>query len=374
MRYVVDPNAAQPIMLIDKHIGYDEEEGYGINGAEFARELMVLDGMGKECINVWINSPGGIVLDGYNIYNAILQSKTKVNTVCVGMAASISAVIFQAGRERIMCDFGILMYHNPFGSENTDALRAMRDSIITMISQRCGMTEDDTRAMMNREPFLSSNEALEKKLCDSIQVSAELNRKRMAPLAAKNDAKAYFKEAHAILNNILPTTKNNTHMDFKRIANRLKLNPDASEDSILASIAEIENRATTAEGNLATVRNQVSTLEADKTKLTGELTEAKNKIEASEKEAKKIKAEALVTAAAKLGTIKNEADTIAKWQTLAENDFDGTKALLETLPVNKTATVITTGADAKNTSVLENQVAIEMTAIRNKMLGVTAIK
>lgn len=370
MRYVVDPNAAQPIMLIDKHIGYDEEEGYGINGAEFARELMVLDGMSKECINVWINSPGGIVLDGYNIYNAILQSKTKVNTVCVGMAASISAVIFQAGRERIMCDFGILMYHNPFGSENTDALRAMRDSIITMISQRCGMTEDDTRAMMNREPFLSPGEALEKKLCDSIQVSAELNRKRMAPLAAKNDAKAYFKEAHAILNTILPTTKNNTHMDFKRIANRLKLNPDASEDSILASIAEIENRATTAEGNLATVRNQVTTLEADKTKLTGELTEAKNKIEASEKEAKKIKAEALVTAAAKLGTIKNEAETLVKWQTLAENDFDGTKALLETLPVNKTANAITTGADNKNASVLENQVAIEMSAIKNRILGI----
>lgn len=373
MRYTVDPNAERPIMLIDKHIGYDEVEGYGINGAEFARELMVLDSMGKTAIDVWINSPGGIVLDGYNIYNAILQSKTKVNTVCVGMAASIAAVIFQAGRERIMCDYGILMYHNPFGSENSEALRTMRDSIVTMISQRCGMSEDDTKAMMNREPFMSAQEALDKKLCDSIQVSAELNKKRMAPVAAKNDAKAYFKEAHAILNTILPTSKKQT-MDFAKIANRLKLNPSANEDSIIEGINAIENRATTAERDLATARNQITALEGEKTTLTGQLTELKNKQESAEKEAKKVKAEALVKAAANLGTIKNEAETIAKWQKLAENDYDGTKALIEDLPVNKSAVRIETGAGDNAKAILENQIAIETANVRNRMLGISTVK
>jgi ATP-dependent protease ClpP protease subunit len=375
MRYVIDASAAQPIMLIDRHIGYDQEDGYGIDGADFARELMILDGMGKECINIWINSVGGIVLDGYNIITAMLKSKTKVNTYCSGMAASISGVIFQMGRERVMADYGILMYHNPFGSENSDALKAMRDSIVTAICQRTGMTEDDTLAMMRRDTFLLAHEALDKKMCDRIEVTADLNKKRMAAVTVSNDARGIYLEAKNILNSILPTTKNNNNMDFKRIANRLKLNPEASEDAILAGIAEIENRASKAEGDLVTVRNQVTTLEGEKTTLTTQLTEVKNKQEAAEKEAKKVKAEALVTASAKLGIIKNEAAVIAKWTELATNDYDSTKNLMETLPVNKNAVKIDTVDNSKESqSILENQAAIEMGAIRNRLLGVTTAK
>src|SRR4051794_5419098 len=93
--YTVDPAADEPIMLIDKHIGFDEVEGSGIMGDIFQKELLALDGMGKSRIQVWINSPGGLVSDGYNIYNAILKSQTKVDTYCTGMAASIAGVIFQ---------------------------------------------------------------------------------------------------------------------------------------------------------------------------------------------------------------------------------------------------------------------------------------
>lgn len=375
MRYVIDPNVDQPIMLIDRHIGYDETDGYGIDGADFARELMILDGMGKTCINVWINSPGGIVLDGYNIYNAILKSKTKVNTVCVGIAASIAAVIFQAGRERIMCDYGILMYHNPFGSENTDALRAMRDSIVKMISARCGMTEDDTMAMMHREPFMNAQEAIDKKLCDRIEESADYNKKRMAPVAVTNNAKGYYKEAGAVLNSILPTTKNDNYMpDFKKIANRLKLVDSANEDAIIDGIQAIENRATTAEAALVTVRNQITTLEGERTTLTAQLTEFKNKQETAEKETKKVKAQALIAAAVKIGSIKNDADTIKKWEDKAEKDYDTVKDLLEDSPVNKQSNKIDVVSDVANKSILENQAAIEMTAIRNRMNGITTAK
>jgi predicted RNase H-like nuclease (RuvC/YqgF family) len=123
------------------------------------------------------------------------------------------------------------------------------------------------------------------------------------------------------------------------------------------------------------VRNQVTTLECEKVTLTTQLTEVKNKVETAEKEAKKVKAEALVTAAAKIGVIKNEAPVIAKWTELATNDYDGTKNLMETLPVNKTAVKIDTSGDSKETkSILENQAAIEMAAIKNRLLGVTTAK
>jgi ATP-dependent Clp endopeptidase proteolytic subunit ClpP len=354
-------------MLIDRHIGYDDADGYGIDGADFARELMMLDSMGKDCINVWINSPGGNVMDGYNIYNAILRSKTKVNTVCVGMAASISAVIFQAGRDRIMCDYGILMYHNPFGSENSDALKSFRDSIVKMISQRSGMSEDDTVNMMRRETFLNAQEAMEKKMCDRVDVSADFNKKRPAAVAT-NDATAYFKECKSVLNSIIPNKKT---MDFSKIANRLKLNPSANEDAIIESITVIENRATKAEGDLVTVRNQITALETEKGTLTTQLTDMKNKQETAEKEAKKVKAQALIAAAVKLGTIKNEAELITKWTGKAEANYDLVKDILEDSPVNKPANkIVTDGSGKENQSVLEHQAAIEMAAIKNRLIGI----
>ena len=119
-QYVVNPDSDEPIMLIDKHIGFDEKDGQGIDGAIFCRELIELDSLNKKSIKVWINSEGGIVMDGYNIYNAILKTKTKVDTVCVGIAASISAVIFQAGRNRIMNEYALLMYHNPYGGNDVE--------------------------------------------------------------------------------------------------------------------------------------------------------------------------------------------------------------------------------------------------------------
>ena len=39
--YTIDPNVAEPIMLINKHIGYDEEDGMGIDGAIFQKELFL---------------------------------------------------------------------------------------------------------------------------------------------------------------------------------------------------------------------------------------------------------------------------------------------------------------------------------------------
>jgi ATP-dependent Clp protease protease subunit len=61
--------------------------------------------MDKKRIQVWINSPGGDVDDGYNIYNAMLKTKTKVDTHCYGMAASMAGAIFQAGHRRTMADY-----------------------------------------------------------------------------------------------------------------------------------------------------------------------------------------------------------------------------------------------------------------------------
>ncbi len=114
--YTIDVESDEPIMLINKHIGNDDQLGQGIDGSIFQAELLRLDTMGKKRIQVWISSEGGIVMDGYKIYNAILKSKTKVDTYNVGICASIaikdnSSVAndrIRLASINIMASFGVL--------------------------------------------------------------------------------------------------------------------------------------------------------------------------------------------------------------------------------------------------------------------------
>jgi ATP-dependent Clp endopeptidase proteolytic subunit ClpP len=370
MLYTVDINADEPIMLINKHIGFDSADGPGIIGDLFQRELLQLDSLGKKRIQVWINSPGGSVSDGYAIYNAILKSNTPVDTYCVGMAASIAAVIFQAGRKRIMADYGILMYHNPFiaGGSITPSekkmLDVMRESIITMICTRCGMDEKEMGYIMDRTTFIDAPESKEKNLCDEIESSVDANLKYVRRPDPQNMVH-YFKAYQPVLNKICynnTTVKNTTML---KVCMKLGLNEAATEDNVVSAIKAIEDKSYAAElarieaENKFEALNKASKKDLDKLKAEMEEMDAKYKakqkeyeeckaaLDAMEKDkkeaedkAKEIEAKNMIEGYAKLGRIKNEASVILKWTNLAKVDFDGTKDMLEAIPVNKEAAKI----------------------------------
>ena len=149
-----------PVILIDKHIGYDSMYGEGVTGSEFVRELNAIENANYPKCEVWINSVGGSVMDGMDIFNAILNSRIEVNTRCVGVAASISGVIFQAGKKRIMNDYSLLMMHNPWGGDD-NSLTAMKDSIVTMLSNKCNKSAVQISNMMDKETWLDASECSE---------------------------------------------------------------------------------------------------------------------------------------------------------------------------------------------------------------------
>lgn len=362
--YCPNPEADEPIMLIDKHIGYDEEDGQGIDGSLFTRELMLLDTMGKKSICVWINSPGGIVMDGYDIYNSILRTKTKVDTLCVGIAASIAAVIFQAGRKRIMNEHALLMYHNPYGG-NSDELKKMRESIGQMIASRTGKPIEDVLKMMDRTTWIKASEAFESGFCDEIHYNEDFNRKH----GNMTDAKAMWKESNLILNNIFKT-KNTT---MQKVANKLGLIADASEDSIVSAISEMENKLNAAkvknedmEDKLKKMEDDYAEAKAKCDEMENELKKMKKKAEDAEAEEKKTKAKNMVEGYAKAGRIKKEAEIIEKWAALAVNDFDGTEEMLKAIPINKVSNKIDEGSEGVQAAKLTNVVASAMAEIRNK--------
>lgn len=364
MLYCIDPTADEPIMLINTHIGYDSDEGQGVDGAIFQQELLMLDSMGKKRIQVWINSPGGIVMDGYNIYTAILKSKTKVDTYNVGIAASIAAVIFQAGRNRYMADYAKLMYHNPYGGDSKE-LGVMKDSIAIMIAERTSKPKEDVLKIMDRTTWISASEALAGNFCDSIEVTARQNQKRMVA----TEPKAMWKEGAEILNSLL--TKTDKTM-FNKVANKLGLVSEASEDSILDAITKIENRAVSAESKLTETQNKLTEVQNEAEQAKAELKEANEKLEKAETEKKEAeetalteKAKNMVEGYAKAGRIKNEAEVITKWVNLAKVDFAGTEQLIKDLPVTKVANKIEL-TNVANEANLTNVVAAKMAELRNK--------
>lgn len=349
MTYCIDENADEPIMLLNKEVG----DG-GIEGSLFQSELLYLDTLGKKRIQVWINSPGGVVMDGYNIYNAILKSKTKVDTYCVGIAASIAAVIFQAGRTRYISDYGRLMYHEAHGGVGKQ-LEVMNTSIATMVASRSGKTEDEILSAMKRTTWMTADEALVNGFADSIEVSSDHNKKRMVgepkeDLAEPEQAKALWTNCNKILNSIFSEIKFPKTKTMTKVTNKLGLNQDASEESILSAIAEIENKLSANVKNsadaIAKLENEIAEKNKEKESLECSLNEFKKKAE--EEEAAKNEAVAkaedekvtnMLSEFVKVGKIKNE--SVEEWTATSKAiGFEKAKAILEALPLNKVSNKI----------------------------------
>lgn len=369
MVYCIDPQVEEPIMLINKHIGFDEKEGQGIDGSLFQSELLQLDGMGKKRIQVWINSPGGIVMDGYNIYSAILKTKTKVDTYNVGIAASIAAVIFQAGRTRTMADYSSLMYHDPYGG-NSKELEVMKESLATMISQRSGIDLEFVRGVMKRTTWIAAAEALNDGFCDEVEASSEHNKKRAT--IAPQGVVAMHRICNSILNEKFSQIKfPKNKQTMNKVTNKLGLANEASEESILNAIVAIENKAKTEAEDSAKLKAKLEEAEELCNSLKKKVqeaeekeTEAKNAAKMAEEDKVKNECKSMVAGFVTSGKIKNEA--VPQWEETAQAmGVEKVKAMLEALPVSKIANklpIIEVGGAS-----LTNVAASTMAEVRNKM-------
>lgn len=354
--YTVDINSDEPIMLLNKHIGFDSEDGMGIDGSLFQQELLQLDSMGKKRIVVWINSPGGNVMDGYNIFSAISKTKTPVDTYNCGVAASIAGVIFMAGRKRTMADYASLMIHPPSGSSDKKAMESFRASLITALSANANVSEDEVGYLMDSTTWLNAAECFAKGFCNEIEATSEQNKKRMKQAS---DVKAMF----AISNSIKGfTTITNKSIVMTKVTMKLGLNDAATEDNVVSAIKEIEDKAYNAEVAKIAAENKVKEIEnatkAEKEDLAKKLKEAEDakaavnanydklKAEydamvtdklAAEKATLEVKAKNMVEGYAKAGRIKNEASVILKWTNKAVENYEETEELIKDLPLSKEA-------------------------------------
>ena len=130
-------------------------------------------------ISLYINSPGGSVTAGMAIYDTMQYIKPHVRTVCIGMAASMGAFLLMAGEKgkRMALPNAEVMIHQPLGGaqgQATDvAIRAewlmkTKKKMISMMADMTGQPVKKIQADVERDYFMSAQEALDYHIIDEI--------------------------------------------------------------------------------------------------------------------------------------------------------------------------------------------------------------
>jgi ATP-dependent Clp protease protease subunit len=138
----------------------------------------------KKQIDMYINSPGGIVTSGLAIYDTMQYIRSPVATTCMGMAASMGSFLLMAGEKdlRVALPNARIMVHQPsggFSGKVSDIERHAEDIIKTkrrlneLYAKHCGRTYEEVERTLDRDYFMSAEEAKEWGLVDHIYSSRE---------------------------------------------------------------------------------------------------------------------------------------------------------------------------------------------------------
>ena len=166
-------------LLIDRIIFIDEEITEHTASVIVAQLLFLEAQDPDKDINIYINSPGGMVTAGLAIYDTLKYIKPDVSTICVGMAASMAAVLLSAGTKgkRYILPNAEVMIHQPLGGAQGQAsdIKITADHILEIrnrlnkiladnTGQKLAVVEKDT----DRDNYMSAEDAVKYGLVDKI--------------------------------------------------------------------------------------------------------------------------------------------------------------------------------------------------------------
>ena len=130
-------------------------------------------------INLYINSPGGVISAGLAIYDTMQLINPEVSTICLGMAASMATILLSGGQKgkRYVLPNSTVHMHQPMGGAQGQAtdieiaareIIRLQDKIRTMLSANTGQTYDKIARDTDRDYYLSAEQAVEYSLVDEI--------------------------------------------------------------------------------------------------------------------------------------------------------------------------------------------------------------
>lgn len=141
--------------------------------------LMYLDMENDKPIELFINSPGGYVTDGFAIYDTIKAIKSPVYTICSGLAASMGSILLSVGEKghRYIQPHAKVMIHQPLGGAQGQAtnieiqaqeILKIKELSARILADNCG--QDYTKVMkdFSRDYWMDAKESVEYGIVDKV--------------------------------------------------------------------------------------------------------------------------------------------------------------------------------------------------------------
>lgn len=156
--------------------GINEQQVYS-----FTAQMLSLMEDEQSPISIYVNSPGGEIYSGLAIYDMIQACKAPINMYCIGMAASMGALIFSSGQKgrRYILPHSKVMIHEPMilnqigGSASTikstaDSILQTRELLNGILAKHTGKTIKEINKATDHDNFMTAEQAIAFGLCDEI--------------------------------------------------------------------------------------------------------------------------------------------------------------------------------------------------------------
>lgn len=171
-------------LLSDRKL-FIEGEITAASACEFVRAIMLLiKEDADKPIDIYINSPGGEVNAGLLIYDTLKGVKTEINLHCIGMAASMAAIILAGGKKghRFILRHSRAMIHEPLISGgvggSATSIKRTAESImetkrisVELLASDTGKPRKEVEAAISFDNYMNAEESIAFGLCDTIETS-----------------------------------------------------------------------------------------------------------------------------------------------------------------------------------------------------------
>ena len=166
--------------LLNDRIIFLSDQVNDITASLTVAQLLFLESVDPEK-DIWfyINSPGGVISSGMAIYDTMNFIKCDINTMCIGLAASMGAFLLSAGTKgkRFALPNSEIMIHQPSGGMQGQAtdieihaarIIQMKRKLAEITAANCGKSVEQVMKDMERDHFLTAEEAWEYGLIDKV--------------------------------------------------------------------------------------------------------------------------------------------------------------------------------------------------------------
>jgi len=182
-------------MLLENRTLFLVGEINHISASRLIMQMLYLQSVKKETdINLYINSPGGVVDDTLAIYDTMKFLNCDIATYCIGRAESGGAIVFMAGKKgkRFILPNAKVMIHQPFGGVygqaadieiQAEEILKTKETLINVMARCTGQPPDRVREDSERDRFFGAADAVKYGICDEV-----INEESRDGIAPKEDA------------------------------------------------------------------------------------------------------------------------------------------------------------------------------------------